>query len=277
MQPLIKGRCFKDKEITLTAYPVFMESCGYEYVPLLHHLLILHTHAYYTRLLSSSDADYAREIYTSIQEAVHEACEEYKVPWRVIGSGSDGIASRFKHQSMSTPRSYAVTETSLNVLKAFGLTILEGEPGEEEFKELMDKASEKIDWSCSESTDIINKAWEYVVKEANKRRKRTLVKRCKEAGEKASELLESIVTESGIFPVTKEETDVFFKITFGCRKKTAIVKTLSELPGKWFRFSSRGFEWLGKRVDVPGVDSEETNRVLSDLHWQDILHNLGKL
>ena len=151
-----------------------------------------------------------------------------------------------------------------------------------EFKELMDQASEKIDWSCSEITDIINKAWEYVVKEANKRGKRTLVKRCKEAGEKASELLESIVTESGIFPVTKEEAGIFFTTTFqGCfkreAKKDAVVKTLSELPGKWFRFSSRGFEWLGKRVDVPGVDSEETNRVLSDLHWQDILHNLGKL
>ena len=115
LQPLIKGRRFKEKEITLTAYPVFMESCGHEYVPLLHHLLILQTHAYYTRPLSSLDADYAGEIYSSIEEAVHEACEEYKVPWRVIGSGSDGIASRFKHQSMSTPRSYAVREIPLNV------------------------------------------------------------------------------------------------------------------------------------------------------------------
>ena len=150
------------------------------------------------------------------------------------------------------------------------------------FKNVMNKALEKYEWACKESTVMINNAWKTVVNRLDARK--ITIKAIKD-------LIEETAKKSSSCGMSVEDITCFFNFTLreffkpqergagrgrADRRRAALTSALKNFPDLWFRHAACGFEFLGSRDEKWQSGSRKDKRMLTELHFQDTLHNIGK-
>ena len=238
----------------------------------------------HTHLPSRFTGERSQAIYEHIRESFAKACKDDELPWCVQGFGSDGDSGRYKVQHIRTPRTYALTSQAMGVFSQFGEGLMTAcglcEGCVIIFNNAMNNALEKYEWACKESTLMVNNAWKTVVEHVDE-------------GKITIKVMKKLIEETAKEKcgMSVEDITCFFNFTLreffkpqekgagkrgADRRRAALTSALENLPELWFRHAACGFEFLGSRDEKWKSGSRKGKRMLTELHFQDTLHNIGK-